>query len=46
MFILFFLLTALAVTAILGTIRAIRRDGYSRRAPLMADEYDATVRWR
>ncbi|WP_166805485.1 hypothetical protein [Cryobacterium sp. Hb1] len=46
MFILFFLLTALAVTAIVGTIRAIRRDSSGRRAPLMVDEYDAAVRWR
>ena len=46
MLILFFLLTALAVAAIVATIRSIRRDGYGRRAPQKTDEYGALVRWR
>ncbi|WP_166806494.1 hypothetical protein [Cryobacterium serini] len=46
MFILFLLLTALAVAAIVATIGSVRRDGYGRRAPRMTDESDALVRWR
>ncbi|WP_255455915.1 hypothetical protein [Cryobacterium suzukii] len=44
MFILFLLLTALGVAAIVATIRSVRRDGYGRRAPRIANEYDALVR--
>ena len=46
MFILLFLLTALAVAAIVATIRSVRRDGYGWRAPRKTDEYGAVVRWR